>query len=67
MEGAEYDILDLMLSCPVRPTQILVEFHHRFPGLGLDMTYDTLDRLRDAGYRIFAVSDQGPELSLIRA
>ena len=65
VEGAEYDILDLLLAGTVRPTQIVAEFHHRFPGIGLDKTYEILNKLRDAGYRVFSISDQGPELSLI--
>lgn len=67
IEGAEYEVLDGLLASPVRPRQLLVEFHHRFPGIGLEKTADAVGRLRDDGYRIFAISEAGRELSFIRA
>jgi hypothetical protein len=39
IEGAEYEVLDGLLSSPIKPTQLLVEFHHRFPGIGLEKTF----------------------------
>lgn len=66
IEGAEYEVLEGLLSSPVLPQQLLVEFHHRFAGLGLERTYALIGRLRDAGYRIFAVSEIGREVSFLR-
>ena len=66
IEGAEYEVLDGLLASPIKPTQLLVEFHHRFPGIGLEKTADTIDRLRDAGYKIFAISEIGREVSFLR-
>jgi len=66
VEGAEYDALSEMLRMNVFPTQILVEFHHRFPGIGQQKTLDCIDQLRTAGYRIFWVSPTGREVSFIR-
>lgn len=66
IEGAEYDVLDHLLASTLRPAQLLVEFHHRFPGIGMGRTADTVARLRSAGYRIFAVSETGRELSFLR-
>ena len=66
IEGAEYEVLDGLLASPIKPTQLLVEFHHRFPGIGLAKTADVIQRLRAAGYRIFAVSEIGREVSFLR-
>ncbi len=66
IEGAEYEVLDGLLASPIKPTQLLVEFHHRFPGIGLAKTADVIERLRAAGYRIFAVSEIGREVSFLR-
>lgn len=66
IEGAEYEVLDGLLESPVKPTQLLVEFHHRFVENGLERTYDIIDRLRDAGYQVFAISEIGREISFLR-
>lgn len=66
IEGAEYEVLDALLVSPILPTQLLVEFHHRFPGIGLEKTADVIERLRAAGYRIFAISEIGREVSFLR-
>lgn len=65
IEGAEYDVLDSMLEANIRPKQLLVEFHHRFSGIGLDATRQTIERLRGAGYSVFAVSEIGREVSFL--
>jgi FkbM family methyltransferase len=65
IEGAEYDVLMNMLNSNITPVQLLVEFHHRFSGIGIQKTAECISRLRDAGYRIFAVSATGRELSFI--
>lgn len=66
IEGAEYEVLDGLLASSIKPRQLLVEFHHRFPGIGLGKTADVIARLRDDGYRIFAVSEAGREVSFLR-
>jgi FkbM family methyltransferase len=66
IEGAEYDVLDNLLQATVKPVQLLVEFHHRFAGIGLARTVEMIARLRDSGYRIFAVSETGREISFMR-
>ena len=66
IEGAEYEVLDGLLESPVKPTQLLVEFLHRFVENGLERTYDIINRLRDAGYQIFAISEIGREISFLR-
>jgi len=66
IEGAEYEVLDGLLASPIKPTQLLVEFHHRFPGIGLEKTADVIERLRRAGYKVFAISEIGREISFLR-
>jgi len=66
VEGAEYDALSTMLNSNVYPGQILIEFHHRFPGIGKQRTIDILNQLRGRGYGVFWVSHTGREVGLIR-
>lgn len=63
IEGAEYEVLDNMLDSGVKPLQLLVEFHHRFPGIGPQRTSAMVAKLRRAGYRLIAISETGRELS----
>ena len=65
IEGAEYAVLESLLDSELRPVQLLVEFHHRFEGIGLERTARLIGRLHAAGYRIFAISDVGREVSFL--
>jgi FkbM family methyltransferase len=67
IEGAEYGVLADMLACGVPVKQLLVEFHHRWPQLGIEKTKQTILALNAAGYRIFSVSPSGEEYSFQRA
>ena len=66
IEGAEYEVLEGLIASPVQPRQLLVEFHHRFVENGLSRTYDIIGRLQSAGYRIFAISEIGREISFLK-
>ena len=66
IEGAEYAVLENLLSEKIKPGHLLVEFHHRFPGIGKNMTSDIIQRMRLAGYRILYVSATGREITFIR-
>lgn len=66
IEGAEYDVVDDILASGVRIAQLLVEFHHRFPDVGIERTRQAVTKLNAAGYRIFSVSDTGEEYGFIR-
>ena len=66
IEGAEYEVLGAFLAAPTPLEQLLVEFHHRFPGLGKEKTADIVGRLQAIGYHIFAVSGSGREVSFLR-
>jgi FkbM family methyltransferase len=67
IEGAEYSVIEDVLSADVEIRQILVEFHHRFDAIPRDATRDALARLCKASYRIFYVSPNGEEYSLVHA
>ena len=66
IEGAEYEVLDGLVDSPILPRQLLVEFHHRFVEDGLTRTYDLVERLRQVGYKIVAISEIGREISFLR-
>jgi FkbM family methyltransferase len=65
IEGAEYPVLADLLSEPIFVGQLLVEFHHHFPTVGLERTVAVVNRLRSAGYRIFHISDRGLEVAFL--
>ncbi len=65
VEGAEYDILAGMLAAGMHPAQLLVEFHHRFPGLGRARTESAVAALRAAGYRLAFIADTGREFTFL--
>lgn len=65
VEGAEYEILDGLADAASLPTQLLVEFHHRFPGIGRQRTATSIDSLKKLGYRIFAISKTGREIGFV--
>lgn len=67
IEGAEYQVLEDLLRAKVPIGQLLVEFHHRFPGVGAARTRRAVEALNAAGYRIFAAADSGKEYGFIRA
>lgn len=66
IEGAEYDVIEDIERSGVRPRQILVEFHHRFPGVGIEKSKEAIARLRTMGYQLFSVSVTNEEFSFIR-
>jgi FkbM family methyltransferase len=63
IEGAEYGVLSNLLSSDIRVGQLLVEFHHRWPEVGIEKTKKAVQELNRAGYRIFNVSSTGEEYS----
>lgn len=65
VEGAEYEILDGLAEAARLPTQLLVEYHHRFPGIGKQRTAESIEALRKLGYRIFALSKTGREIGFV--
>lgn len=65
VEGAEYAILEGLKAGTNLPKQLLVEYHHRFPGIGKQRTADSISKLRDLGYKVFAISETGREVCFV--
>ena len=66
IEGAEYEVIDDLIASRVEVAQVLVEFHHKLPGVGYEPTRRALRQLHSAGYRVFHYSAKGTEVSLRR-
>ena len=66
VEGSEYEIIDTILDMNNKPSQLLVEFHHRFQNIGFEKTINAIKNLHKIGYRIFSVSKTGRELGFIQ-
>jgi len=66
IEGAEYRVIEDIKKSGIRPKQILVEFHHRFPNVGIKKTQKAIEDLRKMGYGLFSVSTRGEELCFLR-
>ncbi len=39
IEGAEYEVVHCILKSEIRPKMLLIEFHHRFKGIGKEKRY----------------------------
>lgn len=61
IEGSEYEILDDVLNSGVKINQILIEFHHRFPEIGIKKTKKAIEKLKSYGYELIAVSESREE------
>ena len=66
IEGTEYDVIDEILGNHLEIDQILVEFHHRFPGIGMGKTLKAVAGLRRAGYQLFHVSPWCEEYAFLK-
>ncbi len=66
IEGAEYDVIQDLYSSDIRPEQVLVEFHHRFPGVGIEKTKAAIESIKSMGYQLFSVSATQEEFCFIR-
>ena len=67
IEGEEYSVIDDILSSQIEIDQILIEFHHRWPEIGLERTKRCVKQLREAGFRIFHISSTGEEYSFLHS
>jgi FkbM family methyltransferase len=66
VEGAEYEVITDLLDSGIMVAQLLVEFHHRWPEVGISKTKHAIRQLNDAGYRIFSVSASGEEYGFLK-
>jgi len=67
VEGSEYAVLEDVLSSDIPVSQIVVEFHHRFPSLGIGRTRRVLRLLRAAGFRLAHASQDAEDCVFVRA
>ncbi len=65
IEGFEYGVLTDILAGPLRPAQLLIEFHHYMYGIPADRTRQAVVELQAAGYAIFYVSEIGHEYGFV--
>jgi FkbM family methyltransferase len=65
IEGAEYSVLNNILSQNIPVSQILVEFHHFLPNISILKTIISVIMLWYKGYELFAISPSGHEYSFI--
>jgi FkbM family methyltransferase len=65
IEGSEYAVLENILEEKIFPKQLCVEFHHRFPQIGLNQTKDIVRKLNNFGYKIAKISDFGLEYTFL--
>ncbi len=65
IEGAEYGVIEDMVKAKILPDQLLVEFHHRFPGIGIERTRAAIKILKSQGYKIFSITPKAEEFSFI--
>jgi FkbM family methyltransferase len=65
IEGMEYRVLENVLTSGIPVRQVLVEFHHRWPEIGVHQTRNIVVRLKNHGYKIFMVSPNGEEYGFI--
>jgi FkbM family methyltransferase len=66
VEGAEYGVIADAISSGIPVGQLLVEFHHRWPEIGIEKTEAAIRALNRAGYSIFSISASGEEYSFQR-
>jgi len=67
IEGAEYGVIDHLAKTDIRPSQLLVEFHHRFAKIGWPRSQASIATLRECGYRLFWVSKSVEEFGFVHA
>lgn len=66
IEGGEYEVVEDLIGTKIAVGQLLVEFHHRWPEAGLPRTREAVQKLNQAGFRVFNVSATGEEYSFIK-
>jgi FkbM family methyltransferase len=67
IEGAEYEVIADLVDSGIDVRQLLVEFHHRWPEVGIAKTKSVIQSLNAAGYQIFNVSASGEEYGFLNA
>jgi FkbM family methyltransferase len=65
IEGAEYGVIEDLVSSRLDIRQFLVEFHHGFETIGIEETKRAVALLRGQGFNLYYVSPRGEEYSFI--
>lgn len=65
IDSPAYTIDSIMKKLDHLPEQLLIEFHHRFPGIGRERTAAGIKKLKRLGYRIFSISETGREVGFL--
>jgi hypothetical protein len=65
IDGAEYEVLDMLPQVALRPGQLVVDFHHHLPPNTIAHTERALQQLHAIGYRIYARGQNGRSYSLV--
>jgi FkbM family methyltransferase len=63
MEGAEYEVIADLAKSAIRPSQLLIEFHHHLPGTGIGKTFQAIRTIARMGYNAVSISDTAHEFS----
>jgi FkbM family methyltransferase len=66
IEGSEYAVLEDLVARALPIRQLLVEYHHRFPGVGNTRTQASIELLERHGYRLFAIAPSAEEYSFLK-
>ena len=64
-EGSEYVVINDLIEENVPVTQICIEFHHRFKGIGLQKTIVAVESLNKNGFDIVAISNSKEEYTFV--
>jgi FkbM family methyltransferase len=65
IEGGEYAVIDDLCQSSIRPTQILVEFHHHFRSITRRQSLTAIRALQEVGYRVFSISATAVEYGFL--
>ncbi|QOT75043.1 FkbM family methyltransferase [Cupriavidus basilensis] len=66
VEGTEYDVIKKFAQQPMRPSQLMIEFHHGMYGYRSAETKTALAELKRIGYQIYYVSPGRHEFAFVR-
>jgi FkbM family methyltransferase len=66
IEGAEYDVINDLITSNVEVHQLLMEFHHRFKYVGISKTKRAIALLEKKRFKIFYISPSGEVYSFIK-
>ncbi|WP_375390898.1 FkbM family methyltransferase [uncultured Sphingomonas sp.] len=65
IEGFEYEVIESLVDSALRPSQLLIEFHHGMYSARDADTQRAVEQLHAIGYRLFFVSETGREYGFV--